>query len=219
VLPDTGRLELETSAGARRVDGRHGALIPAGEDHAFCTRGENRFVVVDFPADCTAPAIDKAVAEPAFELTPLLADTLATFVRHRAGAALSDAARAAWASVLLDALNEPVAGDRDARRFAAATAFIRAHLGRRLDRRAVAAAVDLDAEALGRLFRRRAGCGVTAWIASARLQAAADLLVQTDRPVTTIALDCGFSEHSALTRAFRRRYDMAPRDWRRRRVK
>ena len=48
----------------------------------------------------------------------------------------------------------------------------------------------------------------------ARLAAAAQFLTDTDRAVADIALACGFYDHSAFTRAFRRWHGMTPHDWR-----
>jgi AraC-like DNA-binding protein len=47
-----------------------------------------------------------------------------------------------------------------------------------------------------------------------RLAAAARLLVETDRPVADIAYDCGFYDHSALTRAFRSATNLTPTQFR-----
>ncbi len=49
-----------------------------------------------------------------------------------------------------------------------------------------------------------------------RLDQAAVLLAATDARVIDIAMACGFENHETLTRAFRRRFDEAPIEWRRR---
>ncbi|MEM9566533.1 MAG: helix-turn-helix domain-containing protein, partial [Actinomycetota bacterium] len=49
-----------------------------------------------------------------------------------------------------------------------------------------------------------------------RLDQAAVLLVATDARVIDIAMACGFENHETLTRAFGRRFDEAPIEWRRR---
>ena len=217
VLPDRGTLEIETGAGSRRVGGSCGLLIPAGEFHAFRAPGPNRFVVIDFVEPVPGRALDRALHEPAFVLPSALAQGLDLFARRRRAGPLEGRARRAWTEVLLDALDAP---DREAdapgrRRFRTATEFIRRDPGARLDRATVAATLGMTPDALTRLFRRHAGCGVGTWIADARLAAAAERLVHTDDAITAIALDCGFSEHSALTRAFRRRFGQTPSEWRR----
>jgi PAS domain S-box-containing protein len=47
-------------------------------------------------------------------------------------------------------------------------------------------------------------------ITQTRVNAAARLLAETNRPVADIALDCGFYDHSAMTRAFRSTTNLTP---------
>jgi len=51
-------------------------------------------------------------------------------------------------------------------------------------------------------------------IVQTRLNAAARLLAETDISVARIAIDCGFYDHSAFTRAFRAITDMTPTEFR-----
>ncbi len=75
---------------------------------------------------------------------------------------------------------------------------------------ATAAAVGLSPRRLEMLFRRDLGMGPGAWALRLRLQAARRLVVDTRHPVQQIALRCGFSSQSALSRAFRRQFGQAP---------
>jgi AraC-like DNA-binding protein len=51
-------------------------------------------------------------------------------------------------------------------------------------------------------------------IARKRLEAAAHLLRDTPQPIAEVALDCGYCDHSAFTRAFREATGMKPRQFR-----
>jgi len=51
-------------------------------------------------------------------------------------------------------------------------------------------------------------------IARKRLEAAAHLLRDTPQPIAEVALDCGYCDHSAFTRAFREATGMTPRQFR-----
>jgi uncharacterized membrane protein YqiK len=51
-------------------------------------------------------------------------------------------------------------------------------------------------------------------ITQTRLATASHLLRETDRPVADIAVDCGFYDHSAFTRAFRSVTDLTPSQFR-----
>ncbi|MEM1431292.1 MAG: AraC family transcriptional regulator [Pseudomonadota bacterium] len=67
-----------------------------------------------------------------------------------------------------------------------------------------------------RVFKALTGESVAACIARHRLEAAASALVyHPDRPVTDIALECGFSSSANFARAFTRAYGCAPTRFRR----
>ena len=51
-------------------------------------------------------------------------------------------------------------------------------------------------------------------IMQTRIAAAARLLTETDRPVADIAYECGFYDHSAMTRAFRSATNLTPTQFR-----
>lgn len=79
----------------------------------------------------------------------------------------------------------------------------------------LARAAGLSARQLQRRFVESFGVGVKEFVTRARIQAAAGLLRSTSRPITEIALDCGFYDQSAFTRAFRRRTGLTPQRYRR----
>lgn len=65
-----------------------------------------------------------------------------------------------------------------------------------------------------RIFRAMAGETLFGFILRLRVERAAQLLVSCDKPVTAIALDCGFSGSAAFARSFRDAYGMSPTQWR-----
>lgn len=69
---------------------------------------------------------------------------------------------------------------------------------------------------LARLFRAVTGITVSEFRLRARLARSLDLLLDTDRDLTAIALDLGFSSHSHFTATFRRAVGVPPADFRRR---
>lgn len=81
---------------------------------------------------------------------------------------------------------------------------------------ALARRAGLSARQLQRRFVELFGVGVKEFILRARVQAAAELLRSTGRPIAEIALDCGFYDQSAFTRQFRKRTGLTPERWRRR---
>lgn len=65
-----------------------------------------------------------------------------------------------------------------------------------------------------RLVKRVFGITPSQLITKTRLAAASRLLRETDRSIADIAIDCGFFDHSAFTRAFRQATGMTPTQFR-----
>lgn len=69
---------------------------------------------------------------------------------------------------------------------------------------ALARRADLPPHGFARFMKRFFGLTPSQFIAKARITAASRLLRETDVSVADIALSCGFYDHSAFTRAFRK---------------
>ena len=112
-----------------------------------------------------------------------------------------------------------VSASRNAERIAAALSFIDAELADpTLTAARVATAQGLSRRRLDQIFATL-GTSLSAQIWARRLsQAASDLLDPRfgDRTVTQIAFGVGFEDAAHFTRAFKRRYDCTPREWRNR---
>ena len=72
----------------------------------------------------------------------------------------------------------------------------------------------LPAARFARIIKRIFGVTPIQLIAKTRIAAASRLLRETDRTIAEIAQDCGFSDHSAFTRAFRAITSMTPTQFR-----
>ncbi|HSH42600.1 MAG TPA: AraC family transcriptional regulator [Arenicellales bacterium] len=209
---------METAAGVRRVDASAGIVLTAGQLHGFAASGANRFVVVDVPGVRDCRLFERALREPAVHIDNAVRHHIAFIAERLARAPLPESLQAQWTALLIDALELPGADNTTAdARFARAAGWISQHLHEAFDTADVAAAVGLSPAGLRALFHRRVGQPPRDWISAARIDRAARLLVTTDRPISDIALACGFGEQSALTRAFKRRHGEPPARWRRRR--
>lgn len=83
-------------------------------------------------------------------------------------------------------------------------------LGRSPSMTELAALAGVSHPQLTRLFRRHMGWSVFTWLRLARLNQAAEWLRHTDRSVTDIALDLGFSHGSHLARHFKNEFGCTP---------
>jgi AraC family transcriptional regulator len=68
---------------------------------------------------------------------------------------------------------------------------------------------------LARTFRRIHGCTVGEYTRRLRLEDACKKLIATEKSITELALECGFTDHSHFCHAFRRQFGAAPSRFRR----
>jgi AraC family transcriptional regulator len=68
---------------------------------------------------------------------------------------------------------------------------------------------------LATTFRRCVGTSVGEYVRALRIEHARRALRTTDRSIADVALDCGFSDQSHLSRIFRKATGMAPARYRR----
>lgn len=79
----------------------------------------------------------------------------------------------------------------------------------------VAAHVGVHPTHLARVFRERLGTSVGELVRQRRVEAAARLLVSSDRSLSEIGYETGFADQSHFTRTFRRHVGMTPGEYRR----
>jgi transcriptional regulator GlxA family with amidase domain len=108
-------------------------------------------------------------------------------------------------------ISAPAPGDR-------LLADVVALIGRELDGdlgvAALAARAGVSERQLTRLFVRHLGRTPARYVRTARLEAAAQLLVTTTLPLARVAARCGFSSPEALRQAFVDRYGVSPSHYR-----
>jgi AraC-like DNA-binding protein/quercetin dioxygenase-like cupin family protein len=145
-------------------------------------------------------------AEQGLTRLALLLEILGLLVAHPASlVALSSA------SVL-------AAGGRDSdqtdRRIDRVVRWIQEHLAQNLRIEDAAAQVHVSPAAFSRFFRRSLGKTFTEYVNDLRCTEAAIQLRKTDKPVATVALDCGFTTLSHFNRQFLQRHGQTPRHYR-----
>ena len=74
--------------------------------------------------------------------------------------------------------------------------------------------IGLSASRLAHLFREEIGKSVQSYILERRLVMAAMLIVQTHERISQIAYSVGFGDVSNFNHAFKRRFEMSPRQYR-----
>ncbi len=100
--------------------------------------------------------------------------------------------------------------ERDAVRLAAARRLVDERWQEKLTLDGIARACGLNRAKLTRGFRQTFGSTVADAITDRRLEGAHRLLLATDLPVSSIGYRCGYSNNASFTRAFSRRFGVAP---------
>jgi len=92
--------------------------------------------------------------------------------------------------------------------------IIATEISERLDAESIARRFRISREHLSRTFREQTGSTLHDYITRVRLRMAVDLLLQTRLTAKEIAAGCGYTEYSALYRAFRKRLGLSPEELR-----
>jgi transcriptional regulator GlxA family with amidase domain len=93
--------------------------------------------------------------------------------------------------------------------------YIERNLGSKMRVREIADYVALSERHFSRAFRRSLGSSPMAYVGVRRVERAKLMVASTRTRLTDIALACGFSDQSHLTKSFRRVVGMSPGVWRR----
>ncbi|HVO04156.1 MAG TPA: AraC family transcriptional regulator [Candidatus Cybelea sp.] len=217
ILALEGALEMEIgTSGGRcaegRVDQARGALVPAGTLHAFSGIGRNRFVTLDIGSDSRAAPSRLLASGSPFFAVPRAVEHLLHYVESRHGLT---AEAEHVAPLLAAALAEPQAGQEMPDPVLRAIGFLRGAYRRPITCADAARAAGLSTARLHALFAQWVGMGPGHYLSALRLDHARDRLARGAEPIAEIALDAGFGDQSAFTRAFRRRFGRSPAAYRR----
>jgi AraC family transcriptional regulator len=93
--------------------------------------------------------------------------------------------------------------------------YMETHLAEPLTLSSIAASVGLTRMHFAAQFRLATGSTPHTYLLRRRVERAQWLLLESDQPVTQIALDCGFSTPSHFSEAFKRMVGDSPKWWRR----
>ena len=95
-------------------------------------------------------------------------------------------------------------------KFAAALSRFEKNLGSTISPASLAEESELSSQKLIRLTKKLYGITPTQLIAKIRIAAACRLLEETNKSIADVALHCGFTDHSAFTRAFKSSTSVTP---------
>ena len=214
VLPVHGDVLLDIEERRGRLDPLHGALVAPGAWHAQSSQAANCSLIVDVERTAFGHGPWQGLLERPFIALGPPARKLIEFMGLMAReAAPAPALVQGWAPLLLDTLSLDT--PRASSRLAVLLARIESAPGLDWSTESMARAANLSVSRLHAVFREELGRTPHAWLLDCRLDRARGLLAGTSRSVADIALACGFSDQTSLTRAMRRACDATPAAYRR----
>ncbi|MFC0212687.1 helix-turn-helix domain-containing protein [Paenibacillus chartarius] len=92
--------------------------------------------------------------------------------------------------------------------------YIAGHLDADITREDLAEFVYLNPAYISRLFKAETKLSLSDYILQARMRRAAQLLLESDQPVSQIAINLGYGNFSYFARMFKRVYGMTPQEYR-----
>lgn len=104
--------------------------------------------------------------------------------------------------------------ERTLARLQKAFSYVEEHLDEEMSEQDVADHLEMGVSTFSRFFAKAAGSSFPAYVRSLRLNRAVAMLVEGEKSITDIALECGFSSASYLILCFRQQYRMTPAQFR-----
>ena len=92
--------------------------------------------------------------------------------------------------------------------------YVDEHYTEKISSRDLAQLVGLSAEHFCRTFKQSTGLRFTEYIARERVKRICEALVQSDQPISHIALDCGFQSLAQFNRTFKKMAGITPSEYR-----
>lgn len=111
-------------------------------------------------------------------------------------------------------LHRPVRGGLPPRALRRVHAYIEEHLGEPISLHQLAEIAGLSLYHFARAFKKSEGVPPHQLLLLSRVRRARELLANTERPLSEIALDVGFADQSHLARRFREHFGISPRSYR-----
>ncbi|WP_308365772.1 MULTISPECIES: AraC family transcriptional regulator [unclassified Microbulbifer] len=213
VLPLAGSLLTSIGGCEGRVSEAQGALISAGEDHAFAaTSDDNCFIVADIPF-ALAPELERL---PAFIPLDRALGHYTVFLRSELEHSRSGSrVQHQMMLLLVQLLTERYGGELQIdRRVQAARAWIDEHLDQPLLLAQLAAIAHLSPRRLSELFKNCFGMTPLQYQTERRMRLAWTLLESGSLSVQRIAERVGYSNLAAFSDRFRRHFGRSPRYFR-----
>jgi AraC-like DNA-binding protein len=214
VLPVRGKLEIETEGRGGRIDLSCGIIITPGIRHSQAAEDLNRFLILDCAVSVMSDEkIERFSRNALLSISPAVR-RLIQFIDLSSHAGEIDSSISRYSGpLLLNALLDAPA--RGASRLSTLLRHVEHFAGENWSVLRMAQLCGLSPSRLHELFQSELQTTPQNWLSETRLHRAQELLANSSLPISQIALQVGYSDQTALTRAMRRISEMTPAVYRR----
>lgn len=109
---------------------------------------------------------------------------------------------------------QPVQAELEIGRLQRVFEYVKSNFDQPIDRDSAADLAHMSPSAFSRFFRSRTGVTFQSFVTDVRIGNACSMLLQPEVSITSVAVNCGFSELSTFNRAFRKLRNMSPGEYR-----
>lgn len=186
------------------------AIIPAGTLHSELHMQDGEVICIGFLCD------EAMTAEVRHDSMSLI--QLAERVVHEISAQEYGFRRMAeiYLEEILIRIRREMGYEAATFRFEYVAEYLRSNFRGKISLAGLAKQLHMSYEYFRHRFRDNYGASPQKFLIEARLNAAAQQLIETDNSCTQIAENCGFSDSAQFSMMFRRRFGMTPTEYRRR---
>ncbi len=231
IISGQGKLDSNNADGVTRyyrLGPGQGFLICPGQINTYCADENHpwKYVWLEFDGLRAAEYLDSAglsVAQPIYRpQTPSRGDMLCERMLYIAeNASASPLHLVGHLCLFLDELIQSSATRRETKGgqlrdfyIQEAVTYIQQNYHRPITVEEVADGCKLNRSYFSKLFKEVIGCTPQEFIIRLRLTKAAEMMKTTSAPIGDIAVRCGYPNQLHFSQAFKKRYGLAPREWR-----
>ncbi len=96
--------------------------------------------------------------------------------------------------------------------------YIKNNINKKITVNDIAAYIGINRSYLSRLFKERNGVSPQQYLTTAKINAAAQYLKNTDISVTGAAQSVGYTDYRVFNKVFRRHFNTSPSEWRKKHI-
>ncbi|MGR0278684.1 helix-turn-helix domain-containing protein [Marinomonas dokdonensis] len=218
IIAERGHALFEIDGKGGVVDNLHGCIAPASETHYFEGIGENSHIVIDIPSLPIHSRLETLFERPHyFSADDSLKMLISYLSRESNTFELFPEAGQGCTLSLVASLHSRILGDtrqyKDRKKLDvdSISRFIDEHIDQKLSIAQLAEMYHVSPGHFSELFTKAASVTPYQFILRKRLEKAYDLILTTNKPLSIVAEEAGFSNQSAMTNLFQRHYGHTPR--------